>query len=1089
MNQVDAFGSILLAANMNYQIEKITLQGSNNNTIQSNEVQLIQLDIQGSGSWVLLDNLFFFDNISVFRGFLDASDVELTGGKFKVLNDASVNIQNSTLNLSGTSGFGAGTFHIDNPLVSLMAQGSRILLSSSNTPSVYGNGSHQLDYVRFTDPDAQATVISLRMGATKGPSQPFMNYNTLIFNGNGEMIGNNAIDELIFGIGKTYILESESVQRILTHWEVRGFQCLPLVLKASNPNVQAFVEKANGNVDGEFIIMSDMNADGGAIFNAGKYSQDINNNSGWTFDERPDFSVEGILGADFYLCPGEPVVLNADDRLVEATIIWNGSLSQEIYIADKPEQITVQAVFGAGCELQDTVQVFAGPDLTFDLGADISTCNNGSGISLDASVAESTANYLWSNGSTDPVLITNTSGLYFVDVSDKGCMVSDSITLNLTSAPAIDVLQDTFICSGSNYVANLDSMLGSFTWSTSNTGSSETFQVAGDYYVDISDPAGCVSRDSFALSVMSIGLDLGGDTSLCENDVLALDAAITDPTASYRWSDGITSPVRMINASGTYYIEITTDMCASSDTIEVLIDSLPDLGLSANYSICSGELLSLDLSDIGLDFLWSTTETSPEISLNAAGMYSVTASRGNCSKSSDFQLDVVTTPVINLGGDTILCDDTPILLSAGSGPYDYVWSDGSTGNTLLADSSGVYSVSVDNAGCLSEDTIQVSLGGIPELGLQSEYRICNGEELTIDLSGTSGTISWSNGTSGPVGEFITDGKYFVNIGLPGCAYQDSFLVEVIAPPLLNLGPDTSICQGSGLSLDASGSGATAFEWSTGDTTASITYAVENDEIIKLTVFNDQCSQLDSILISAKTAPVFDLGANVEICKGEEVQLTVDNSIPVIWSDGSLNSSINVGTPGTYWATSGNDECTFTDSINVLISEASAFDLGADTTICSNDRFLLDATVTNGSYDWSDGSTTGTLLVSNSGIYSVEVFDGFCTTRDTINITVQNCVALNLFIPNIFSPNGDGLNDDFGIYLEDNVQIQEYRMMIFDRWGNLIFQSTSLNDKWNGTISGSAALKPDVYVYSLYIDYIKNSNRLSLKRSGDVLLMR
>ena len=1085
LNQVDVFGSLVLDQNMDYSIKKLNLLGSASNTITTNNVVIEEMDILGTGDWTLNGDIGF-DNISVFHGLFVAAGYNLNGNKFKGLNDAEIDIRNSILNLAG-SGLG-GTFNVDNELITLQAQGSSIFLTSSDLPSVIGEGNHQLDYVEFTSPDAQATVKSSRIGSVLGPTQQFLNFNTLIFSGNGELIGNNEMDSLIFGIGKSYILESESIQRIGTHWQVRGFQCLQLSLRASRNNVQALVEKSAGQVDGEFILMSDIGASGGANFFAGRYSNDLGGNTGWTFMERPDFSVEGILGDDFSLCPGQPVLLNGDNRLgSSATLIWNNTTTSNTYEVLTPGTITLRAVFDTGCELTDSVNVMAGPDLAFELGEDTTKCSD-EPVLLNASVSEPGATYIWSNGSGMSEINVNTDGQYSVQVSAQGCETTDTINVSFTTAPSIDTLKNVTICEGATFTASLDASLGDITWSTMNTGPQETFSRAGEYFAII-DQGDCVANDTFVLSVTSLGLDLGKDTTICENGSVLLTADIGESGAIYSWSDGSSNPNLNVNSSGNYFVDVVSGACNAKDTIEINIDALPPLGLNDNYTICSGDSLLLDLAPLGLEINWSTLDTLPYLNITTGGAYSLTASNGNCSADFSFNIDVTLTPMIALGNDTIICDDSPIALIGG--PIDsasYSWSDGSNNNTLMVTESGVYTLEANNNGCIGTDTINIGLGGIPELGISENPMICEGDSLTLDLGDLGANITWSTGSTTSSESFKSPGEYYLNVLLDGCTASDTFTLSVTPSPIPQLGEDTTLCIGAILSLDVSDVSGADLEWSSGESTTSINRVITGDELIIVNAIMNGCTGSDSLMVTSLNSPVFDLGNPIDICEGEEVILSVDNALPVIWSNGSTGNTLVVSQGGKYFATADNGTCDYTDSIEVNLSAIQALNLGNDTVICSTSPLLLDVTVNNGSYNWSDGSTNGTLLVSNSGEYVVEVFDGFCDAKDTIEIQVENCVAVNLFIPNAFSPNDDGINDDFQVFIEPDVQIQSFELLIFDRWGSLLFRSDDASRSWNGKApSTSAFLKSDVYVYSMQMTYVKKSNQFTIRRSGDVFL--
>jgi len=145
-------------------------------------------------------------------------------------------------------------------------------------------------------------------------------------------------------------------------------------------------------------------------------------------------------------------------------------------------------------------------------------------------------------------------------------------------------------------------------------------------------------------------------------------------------------------------------------------------------------------------------------------------------------------------------------------------------------------------------------------------------------------------------------------------------------------------------------------------------------------------------------------------------------------------------------------------------------LGNDTTICKGDLLILDGSNLSESYLWQDGSTDSLYIVSNQGLYWINV-EGSCIASDSIYVEYTECIV-NLDMPNVFSPNNDGLNDSFGPF---NISgIEQISLEIYNRWGVLMFKSNSIYHEWNG-IYNSQKCPEGTYFYVLkYID-IKNTD--------------
>src|SRR5690625_4533595 len=134
----------------------------------------------------------------------------------------------------------------------------------------------------------------------------------------------------------------------------------------------------------------------------------------------------------------------------------------------------------------------------------------------------------------------------------------------------------------------------------------------------------------------------------------------------------------------------------------------PDVDLGPDVTICEGESITLDAGNPGLDYEWSTNETTQTITVNSAGTYTVTVTDGACSTTDSITVDVQALPVVDLGADTHICEGETITLDAGNPGADYEWNDNSTGQTLDVTSGGTYSVTVTEGNCSASDEIVIT---------------------------------------------------------------------------------------------------------------------------------------------------------------------------------------------------------------------------------------------------------------------------------------------------------------------------------------------------------------------------------------------
>jgi gliding motility-associated-like protein len=195
------------------------------------------------------------------------------------------------------------------------------------------------------------------------------------------------------------------------------------------------------------------------------------------------------------------------------------------------------------------------------------------------------------------------------------------------------------------------------------------------------------------------------------------------------------------------------------------------------------------------------------------------------------------------------------------------------------------------------------------------------------------------------------------------------------------------------------------------------------------------------------ASVVLLGADILSCSFQNLSLTVNvQNVNYLWSNGSSSNTINIPAPGSYWVQVEQQGCTLSDTINISTKPKPFVELGNDTTVCSGTGIILsggNATAT--AYLWSTGETSPVIKIYKPGKYNLQVTENNCSASDSVNVVWGDCP---FYIPNAFTPNGDGKNDSFGLL--NGVTLQDFSMKIYDRYGHIIFASNNVNERWNGT---------------------------------------
>ena len=280
-----------------------------------------------------------------------------------------------------------------------------------------------------------------------------------------------------------------------------------------------------------------------------------------------------------------------------------------------------------------------------------------------------------------------------------------------------------------------------------------------------------------------------------------------------------------------------------------------------------------------------------------------------------------------------------------------------------------------------------------------------------------------------------------------CPDTTTTFVVVVPPPVIPFSTDTTLCQGAELSVE--NPDALHYLWSTGDTTASI--VIDTAGVYSVSVTNLGCTvSLNDINVQLYPQSSVNLGNDSILCALATLLLNAEQPHPAtyLWQDLSTNTTYLASSEGDYWVIV-TDECLqVSDTIYLGYLYPIEVDLGNDTTLCEGQHLLLSAETPYCSYLWQDGSTEATYLVRYAGVYQVLVSNLCFDETAEIEVFYQRCEQ-ELYIPSSFTPNSDGLNDQFKPIFAYPDKIEEYTIYIYNRWGNLLFTSQNPEQGWTG----------------------------------------
>jgi gliding motility-associated-like protein len=292
-------------------------------------------------------------------------------------------------------------------------------------------------------------------------------------------------------------------------------------------------------------------------------------------------------------------------------------------------------------------------------------------------------------------------------------------------------------------------------------------------------------------------------------------------------------------------------------------------------------------------------------------------------------------------------------------------------------------------------------------------------------------------------------------------------IEVIEKTI-NLGHDTSLCNGKTLLLNA-GTGFQSYLWNTGDTTQTLSVNMSGTYTVSGTNYLG-CHAEDSIHVVFK--PNTYTTVDTSICSGE-----------TYFAGGKVQTESGTFTD-TLAAVNG---CENILTTNLIVKPSFSLTISNDTCITDSTTVNLIARVSGASsYTWQDGTHDSVLTVTKPGLYRVMVLVNDCSKSDSVQITSCPVVTpkINIYMPNAFTPNGDGLNDVFRPVTDEIVDIH---LMIYNRWGELIFETRDSERGWDGTFKGRKC-EPGTYTYIL--TYGDSTSQNSTKKiTGSVILVR
>lgn len=504
-------------------------------------------------------------------------------------------------------------------------------------------------------------------------------------------------------------------------------------------------------------------------------------------------------------------------------------------------------------------------------------------------------------------------------------------------------------------------------------------------------------------------------TTVCAGNPVTLSGPAGYATYSWTPVAGITNPA--VNpatanptAATTYTLTVTdANGCSGSGTVSVGVDAAPTLNITASTTaICPGADVTLTASGSPNAYNWlattgftATTGATVTVSPSATTTYTVTSTSGTggCPASATQTITVHPVPVADAGPDVSHCIGASITLQ-GSGGTTYSWSpavglSSSTAATptVSAPLTGSYVLTVTNAqGCIDTDDVLVTVNPLPVANPGAGAANCSG--TGAQLNGSGGTsFQWAPATglnnpsiANPIATPNTTTNYTLTVtDANGCVSSPSNPISVTVfsqpnPPAITASGPLTFCQGGSVTLSVNGG--VSYQWSNGQTGSSITVNQSGNYSVTLTDGNG-CTSPSSAPVTVTVtpgppAPVITAAGPLTFCQGSTVQLNSSAASSYTWSNGATTASITVNSSGNYTVTiaDANGCQSSSNPVTVTVNPNPATPLITNTgaaAFCPGGSTQLQAPAAN-SYAWSNGATTQSITVNQTGVFTVTVTD-------------------------------------------------------------------------------------------------------------------
>jgi len=725
-----------------------------------------------------------------------------------------------------------------------------------------------------------------------------------------------------------------------------------------------------------------------------------------------------------------------------------------------------------------------------------------------------TVTIIWNMNAGDYILST-------LQTSIHGCDSLELGTIKVFDIPLVYAGENISICAINQYALSdaTSSGYSSLLWISSGDGTfDDSTALKPVYTFGPSD----ISVGSVTLSLTASGFGREGScepvessiTITLNNEVIPIftsfgalcqnSSAPALPAASINGITGIWMPT-VINTTiaGTYTYIYTPDanQCASPTTMDITINPQIIPAFSAISSLCLNSTPPV-LSPVSLDGITGTWNPATiNTTVDSTIVYTFTPDSGQCATTTSIAIEISKVEIADIQAYTStngLANGYAIVIAGGKAePYTYSLNgtDWQTDNVFKKLLAGTYTAWVKNAaGCITSEqfvilntvtgVVQVhasdvvSCISIPFTIPVMAYDFTNISSFTIQMSFDSSIISF-NGLS-QVNSLLNNGVLSATLISPGMlqiTFNTPDSITLLSEDLLFT-----------LNLYGLVPGFTALKW---DWLQCVIYSSAGYEIPAIYTEGN---------VEIRPTPQIYTAGNGGYCELTPLKLSAGSltgqNLSYKWtgptgaahigSDWDLGA-LNLNESGEYQVkATDSSTCAKTETVEVQVFPNPQIKLSDYDTLCSDQEVTLSPGAGFADYSWQDGSTEPQMVVTAEGIYWVIVTD-YNGCKDVDSVLLRPCELL-IWVPNAFSPNGDGLNDEFMAKSNLDVDI-DFHMLVFNKWGEQVFMSNDISKGWDGTFKG---LPCPLDMYTFVISFTAPPTYNYLQKSplrGNVMLLK